>query len=514
MDIRGIINDLKNRQDGPTAYYKFESLILTLLQKYAEKQSKNLITHYHYTVGIKHYEFDAFAPEGLEELEGSTIIELKLTSNSLRMRKFAERFINVVKMCPEVKNLFFIIGTEITKDERKIFKHNFNLLNDVQIKIWDLNDLSIALNDILSSKIYSNINSLSQFVISNTVSNSLKKDINYWKDTRNERINELRKIYKNDDLVLFLGAGISKKAGISDWKSLISELMVKMIEEKLRDNHIIINKTEQKMIVKEMNDFKEYSPLLQASYIKTGLGDNFEKEVSKALYSDFNKSNKGTSALLKSLAKLCIPRRSGVGIKSVVTYNFDDLLEVNLEEQNIFYKSIYNEMDTANVDELAIYHVHGFIPRDPENHKQLTDSLLVFSEEGYHILYNDAYSWPNIVQLNYLRESTCLMVGLSMTDPNLRRLLSIATRKFEEPKHFVIMKRQSFLELSKETNIRKDTLENFTVVNQELQESFFKAIGVNIIWVDEYDEIPQLLDSIVNVPRRGCVNEYVAATLE
>jgi len=125
---------------------------------------------------------------------------------------------------------------------------------------------------------------LSQFVIINTISNSLKKDINHWKDTRNERIKELRKIYKNDDLVLFLGAGISKKAGIPDWNSLISELMVKMIEEKLRDNNININKAEQKMIVKEMNDFKEYSPLLQASYIKTGLGNSFETEVSKVLY--------------------------------------------------------------------------------------------------------------------------------------------------------------------------------------------------------------------------------------
>jgi len=142
MDIRGIINDLnKNRQDGTSVYYQFESLILNLLQEYAEKQSKKLITHYAYKVGTRLHEFDAFAPEGLEELPGQTIIELKLTSNALKMKNFADRFINIANMCPEVKSLLFIFGTEISEYERERFKHNFNLLNDVQIKIWDLNDL-------------------------------------------------------------------------------------------------------------------------------------------------------------------------------------------------------------------------------------------------------------------------------------------------------------------------------------------------------------------------------------
>lgn len=515
MDIREIMNNLNNnKKDGPGAYYVFETIILNLLKEYVKKQNKILIMNKIIKMETMNFEFDAVAPDGLDDLPAETVIELKLSSKSIRMSHFYDRFINRINYLPEIKGLLFIFGTELTSKERDMITQKTISLSNIKVRVWDINDISRVMGDIQLPELYNNIDSLNQLVINNTIANSLKSDVSHWKEVRNERINKLKQIYSKDDLVLFLGAGISKKAGTPDWNSLISELMVKMIEGKLKDNNININKIEQNKIVQGMKDFKDYSPLLQASYIKSGLGINFESEVAKALYSDFNKINKGTSSLLKSLAKLCIPRRNGIGIRAIVTYNFDDLLEVNLDDQTIFYKAIYHENDTASVDELPIYHVHGFIPRDPENYTQLKESLLIFSEDGYHTLYNDAYSWQNIIQLNYLRENTCLMVGLSMTDPNLRRLLSIATRKFEEPKHFVIMKRQSFLELSTETGIRKDILENFTVVNQELQENFFKSIGVNVIWVEDYDEIPQLLNSIANISSKDNINKYVAITRE
>ena len=45
-----------------------------------------------------------------------------------------------------------------------------------------------------------------------------------------------------------------------------------------------------------------------------------------------------------------------------------------------------------------------------ENYENLTKSLLVFSEEGYHKLMLEPYNWANISQLNYMINNTCLVI--------------------------------------------------------------------------------------------------------
>ena len=41
-----------------------------------------------------------------------------------------------------------------------------------------------------------------------------------------------------------------------------------------------------------------------------------------------------------------------------------------------------------------------------------------------------------------------------------------------------------------------DSIKSFERVNETLQESFFKELGVNVLWIDEFDEIPVILKQI------------------
>lgn len=95
----------------------------------------------------------------------------------------------------------------------------------------------------------------------------------------------------------------------------------------------------------------------------------------------------------------------------------------------------------------------------------------------------DPYSWSNLIQLNYLRENTCLFIGLSLTDPNLRRLLDIASRKHDNdvPKHYAILKRELYHKKNLSTpNINFNNIHKFDTANQKLQEEYFKELGLNI----------------------------------
>ena len=121
---------------------------------------------------------------------------------------------------------------------------------------------------------------------------------------------------------------------------------------------------------------------------------------------------------------------------------------------------------------------------------------LIFSEEDYHKVYRDAYCWSNLTQLNAFRDSTCLFIGCSLTDPNVRRLLDIAAQNSESPRHYAILMRQSYDLSSIEGSINSTTVDLYERIDNNIRENFFESIGLNIIWIDKYEEIPKILSAL------------------
>jgi hypothetical protein len=309
---------------------------------------------------------------------------------------------------------------------------------------------------------------------------------------------DVRRAYRRNELVLFLGAGISLDAGLPNWNTLLSRLLVAMIGERLPGN-LSATEKEKTAMAQDLQKLHAASPLLEARYIRKGLGDTFGDAVGRSLYEGLPADVRVTSATLDAIARLCVPRRDGPGIRAIVTYNFDDLLERHLKDVDVKAKPVYREGDGVAPDELGVFHVHGFLPRETGAYDGLSESLLVFSEEGYHEVYLDAYSWSNMVQLGFLRDSIGLFVGLSVTDPNLRRLLDIAAKKNKAAKHFVVLKRQlssDFLEASALSESRAEVIEAFLSAHHLLQEASFEELGLKSVWLQHHDEIPSLLTSI------------------
>lgn len=163
-----------------------------------------------------------------------------------------------------------------------------------------------------------------------------------------------------------------------------------------------------------------------------------------------------------------MPNRGKLGIRAIINYNFDDLIEKNLKRLRVKHQSILSEGVIPDTGELGIYHVHGFLPQEKKAYGNLTKS--------YHKLMLEPYNWANISQLNYMINNTCVFIGLSMTDPNMRRLLEIATQKRtsegETCKHYAIMQRFAISNSNEDESIK-----SFVRVNEALQESFFKELG-------------------------------------
>ena len=297
-------------------------------------------------------------------------------------------------------------------------------------------------------------------------------------ESENEQaIEKLSQAHHDGSLTLVCGADVSVGAGIPAWNDLLLGLLEKMMAS-------ISNNENLSLKISDANEFQRRygsSALIIGKYLKSNLGKDFSSELRDALYQE----NPNTSDIIEAIVELSRPQRDGKPLDSLITFNFDNLIEEDLDKNRVKHKSIYAEGMRSKSSELPIFHVHGYLPR---NGRIPRDRDIVFSEDAYHSQFIDPFSWSNLIQLNKLSHNTCLFVGLSLTDPNLRRLLDVANRKNPNKSinHFIIKKTLS----PKNGKDRVDDLAEF------LEEQDANELGLNVIWVNEFKEIAPVIKSI------------------
>lgn len=304
-------------------------------------------------------------------------------------------------------------------------------------------------------------------------------------DTYKYQISNLNQSFHKGDLSLFCGAGISFDAGIPTWNKLLKSLLKEIYSN---------NSNIPDMDIRLANIFQNrinVSPLILAQYLKLLLGKKFKETVRDSLYKNCNDK----SPIIDEIAELIRPRRNRKNLISVVNFNFDDLVEEKLNKEKIEYKSIFSEGERIKETEFPIFHPHGFLPRK----KRLTfKNEIVFSEDAYHTQFIDPFSWGNLVQLNHLNNNTCLFIGISLTDPNMRRLLDVSIRKNgkREKNHYIIKKRYKLSDLYPENEAKNIKDEKVIPIIENIEEQDANELGFNVIWIDEHTEIPNILKEI------------------
>lgn len=506
MEIKDLFSELVQEFDaeGSRGYHSLVAFILDILRFRAHKEGKPFVTE-----RIEKSYFDAFASEGLLGIEGPVLIEIKVNASINVMRRYFSSS-NLEQELKGYRNkgatLLIISAAAIRSETLEYINKNIAPLYPwLKIVFWGRERVSEIVN--LDNK-YASLTSKKLFSI--RIKNALSQNKNEWKDKREYILSELKSFYHKGQFSLFLGAGVSSSAGMPDWDTLLNSLFVSYLSIELESSPTW-SEDEIKELVERLSHFDERSALVSARYLRKGFlksvteDKRFRDEITKSLYALRNKNKSIDSDLIKQISLMCMPRRTGAKVQSVYTYNFDDLVERKLKELSIAHKSIYSGTGNHLPEELPVYHVHGFLPEDTDEYDNVQNSTLVFAEEGYHQVYSDPYHWSNLVQLNGLQGNTCLMVGLSMADPNLRRLLDISARNTERTSHFAFMKRitdESFCYDTDKDGKKHKAISNiksgsvFLQHHHALNEELMKELGVKVIWYEKYEEIPEMLGSI------------------
>lgn len=467
----------------------FARFVIGGLAEYAQTQGID------FRKGIDNGDWDVVFPNGRGEDRRPLYVVVKHIAGGRADRSYyvqtMEHSLKRLQEEQETAVLLLVFNTYISAQVKKKLTGMYEAKQDISgitVQLWDYDDVTNQLGglDAHAGYVINPKRMLVEEKLSVQLSDKEQKK-------RNDRlIGNLKTAYAAENVTVFLGAGVSKDAGVPLWGDLTSKLLLRMISERLKDNDSRKGQLEE--IWKLAYQNQEESPLTQMRYIRTAFEDDeYYNLVREVLYEN-NPNPK--SQLLNAIARISAPRRKHVGVRSIVTYNFDDLLEQNLEQGKVDFKIIYREQDMPDEDRLSIYHVHGYLPREWEEDGGERDLNLVFSEEDYHRVYRDAYGWSNLVQLNAFRDTTCLFVGCSLTDPNMRRLLDVAARTEEKARHYAIMKKKSFAYNSDTKLVSRDILEEYQRIDNNIRESYYKSLGINIIWVEDFDEIPEIITGL------------------
>lgn len=273
-----------------------------------------------------------------------------------------------------------------------------------------------------------------------------------WTEERKSRLNDAVYDFSRGNVTLFLGAGVSIDAKLPSWDALLERIVT------------YINASGASLSYDSISKDAGRSTLITARALRmVSAGAPFEDVVKKALYATHAQQSNLVDSLVSAI------EQKGSRITGVITYNFDNVLENNLSKP---FCSVTNE-NRINPGTFPIFHVHGFIP----DSASMPSSKIVFSEEAYHEVYKHSYHWSNIEQLHALANSSCCFIGLSMIDPNLRRLLDIASERDKDVYHYAFLRRPEFKD--------PDTVDKMLF-----------ELHVKVIWFMKFTQLPKMVRGV------------------
>lgn len=317
--------------------------------------------------------------------------------------------------------------------------------------------------------------------------------------------NALEEVYREKGMVLVLGAGVSLGCGLPSWEDLLKKLAARCFQgegqvlfSQLRDLGYGLPAIAG-MIQNSSPIDQKYSELVrQALYEAFPF---FQRGIDKDNRSEFLEYVQARNSTMRAIASLCAWKRPDDKkysinplIHSIVTLNVDSVLQAYAYSRyrTRLLRTVGRPSTDTYPDKINIYHMHGYLRFGKgmgDLAKEVPDAL-VFTEQEYFDFFNRPNGLFNYTFLYLLREFSCLFVGLSMQDDNIRRLLYYsATERNQGP--------------GRRSSDRKNALRHFAILRRfqtpaicdQVEESL-SHLGVRVLWVAEYSEIPAHLAAI------------------
>jgi hypothetical protein len=335
-------------------------------------------------------------------------------------------------------------------------------------------------------------------------------------DARKRRL--LSTYRKSAQFGLVLGAGVTIKSQVPSYRDLALDLLKAVTE---RNDFAGSREWTQEFIQDQKTRMKEDRVIIPPDelilYVRSLLGNDSEllrELVKKKMYGNVAVGRTAgrdvfeSNTTLDSILTFCAacpntalsPEPSSYKVEAnskiggVLTTNYDNLIESAFHtkyRRNLLKpvgRPTTNEFDARERRTIPVYHMHGYIgyrnPKGDQDKKLYPE--IVIAEDDYFETFYDPMGFGNYIALSFLRRFPCLFIGASMEDKNIRRILF----HLYNAAHGQIPDHQQNFAILPMTDSPKDGLVDANLM----------SYGVETIWIENFSEIPKLLQQLyVNV---------------
>jgi len=316
---------------------------------------------------------------------------------------------------------------------------------------------------------------------------------------------QLNKDYEENGLALALGAGVSVRCDLPDWRALLERITIscygdegeKRFHEILADGYPL--PAIGGILESECPAGCSFAQIIRdALYDKFPYYENAGRDFNPAEFVSFVKVNNYT---LSTVAALCAVKQSSASyaanprIHAIVNSNFDATLReyARARYRTSIVRTVERPSARAIPGRINMYHVHGFFQFRIEEQtpdKEAPD-IRVFTEHDYFDFFNRPNSFFNYTLLFTLRQHNTLFIGMSLKDENIRRLLHYSRQEMRESYE---------KEGVPKDEAEKESIRHYAILMHSGTDSLTKIteksllrLGVRVLWVNDFNEIPKRL---------------------
>lgn len=308
----------------------------------------------------------------------------------------------------------------------------------------------------------------------------------------NEIVTELHKRHCAGTLRILVGAGISISSGFPSW----DQLNLRMMEEYLQKTlpHLQHIKDELNKTAKHHYDILGRDGTIGLIFDKDkGNEPKFYRSLAKVLYPSRSHDKLVVRSVQKQIAALALDayEKVKIGKKAspyLATTNFDPMLELAIDHLQTQsgnnndwreYRSPAGATYQPKLSQLVVEHIHGWIDTDGE-----TGGTIVLTESQYLDSMqssNESKSINNRFKKLFSEKASVLIVGMSLSDPNVRRFLHRRRRNKLKPHEHKIY-----------AIIREDPTH---LVNRHLID-YWENWGVTPILLQSHGDLPRFIRDV------------------